>query len=214
MLKNFKVFISVIMVVTSVYGVTAQTDTYKEVLLDGKPARLNLVTGEVTLIHAKKVNAISTAQSKVAKDSVLMSKEKQIPVVDMKSEREKHKVAGSTIKNTAMVYDIGQPTTANNITDFHTVQKGETLYGLSRRYQTTLGALKTANNLETTLIKVGQILRVSNFDALYNNETWTVSKGDTLYSIAKKANTTVEAIKARNRLTSNLIKVGQILRLK
>ena len=202
------------MVVTSIYGVTAQTDAYKEVLLDGKPARLNLVTGEVTLIHTKKVNAVNTAQNKVVNDTLLMSKDKRTPVVDMKSEQKKDEVAGSTIKNTAMVYDMGLQTAIDNITDFHTVKKGETLYSLSRRYQTTLGELKTANNLETTLIKVGQILRVSNFEDSYNKEIWTVSKGDTLYSIAKKTNTTVEAIKERNGLTSNLIKVGQILQLK
>nr|WP_262501162.1 LysM peptidoglycan-binding domain-containing protein [Psychroserpens sp. Hel_I_66] len=41
-----------------------------------------------------------------------------------------------------------------------------------------------------------------------------VSKGDTLYNIAKRNSTTVEAIKTLNGLVSNLIKVGQTLQLK
>lgn len=40
-----------------------------------------------------------------------------------------------------------------------------------------------------------------------------VSKGDTLYSIAKSNNMTVEEIKTLNELTSNEISVGQRLKL-
>jgi LysM repeat protein len=41
--------------------------------------------------------------------------------------------------------------------------------------------------------------------------TYTVQAGDTLYSISRRYNTTVEALKARNGLTSNLISPGQQL---
>jgi len=40
-----------------------------------------------------------------------------------------------------------------------------------------------------------------------------VRSGDTLYSIARRHGTTVEAIKAANGLTSNLIQAGQRLRI-
>ena len=71
-----------------------------------------------------------------------------------------------------------------------------------------------ANNLETTLIKTGQILRVQNFEDLFNSDTWTVVKGDTLYNISKRTNTTIEQLMELNNLSSSLIKIGQVLRLK
>ncbi|WP_210365571.1 peptidoglycan DD-metalloendopeptidase family protein [Bacillus sp. REN3] len=43
------------------------------------------------------------------------------------------------------------------------------------------------------------------------NNKYTVSTGDTLYSIAKKTNTSVDALKQLNRLTSDVIKPQQIL---
>lgn len=42
----------------------------------------------------------------------------------------------------------------------HTVQKGDTLYNISRRYGTTVEALRALNDLEGNLIKIGQQLRV------------------------------------------------------
>ncbi|MCO6477522.1 MAG: LysM peptidoglycan-binding domain-containing protein [Phaeodactylibacter sp.] len=42
----------------------------------------------------------------------------------------------------------------------------------------------------------------------------TVAKGDTLYNISRRYNTTVESLKALNGLTSNLISIGQVLRVK
>jgi LysM repeat protein len=116
------------------------------------------------------------------------------------------------------VYEVSKPVTNDdNITNFHKVLKGETLYILSQRYSTSLSVLKKANNLETTLIRVGQILRIKNFDTysygpISNN--WTVSKGDTLYNIAHRNNTTVAYLKSLNGLTGNLIRIGQTLKLK
>ena len=42
----------------------------------------------------------------------------------------------------------------------YTVQKGDTLYGISRRHSTTLSALKSANNLTSDTIRPGQVLRI------------------------------------------------------
>jgi LysM repeat protein len=43
---------------------------------------------------------------------------------------------------------------------YHTVVKGETLYGISKRYGTTVDNLLQLNNLTGTTISIGQILRV------------------------------------------------------
>ena len=44
-----------------------------------------------------------------------------------------------------------------------------------------------------------------------SNNTYTVKKGDSLYSIAKKYNISVEELKAANNLSSNLLTIGQVL---
>ena len=43
---------------------------------------------------------------------------------------------------------------------FHTVQRGDTLYGIARRYETTVSAISRLNNLHSTTLRVGQRLRV------------------------------------------------------
>ncbi|OLN24072.1 hypothetical protein BTO30_01235 [Domibacillus antri] len=47
----------------------------------------------------------------------------------------------------------------------HTVKKGETLYKISRQYDTTVNQVKKWNNLSSNLIKVGQKLKVSGTSA-------------------------------------------------
>ena len=42
----------------------------------------------------------------------------------------------------------------------HTVAKGDTLWGISRRYGVSVGTLKSANGLNTDLIKPGQKLKI------------------------------------------------------
>ncbi len=42
----------------------------------------------------------------------------------------------------------------------HSVQRGDTLYSLSRRYGTSVAAIKSANNLTSDVIRIGQVLRI------------------------------------------------------
>lgn len=47
-----------------------------------------------------------------------------------------------------------------------------------------------------------------------NSESYVVRKGDTLYSIAKRYNTSVEELKRNNDLVGNTISIGQVLNIK
>ena len=91
----------------------------------------------------------------------------------------------------------------------YTVQKGDSLYSIARKYSTTIDKIKDLNNLTTNLLSIGQVLLIPTNTNL--ETTYTVQKGDSLYSIAKKYNTTVDKLKQLNNLTSNLLSIGQIL---
>lgn len=91
----------------------------------------------------------------------------------------------------------------------YTVQKGDSLYSIARKYSTTIDKIKDLNNLTTNLLSIGQVLLIPTNTNL--ETTYTVQKGDSLYSIAKKYDTTVDRLKQLNNLKSNLLSIGQIL---
>ena len=118
------------------------------------------------------------------------------------------------------------------------VEKGDTLYSISRKYQITVAELRAANNLsENDVIKVGQKLKIPSADisaaaalatdnkattttsnatlsATTKTKEYTVVKGDTMYSIAKKNGMTLAEFMAMNGLdNSSVIKVGQKLKI-
>lgn len=119
---------------------------------------------------------------------------------------------------TSNTLNIGQkiifPTKAEqNITqyDYYTVQKGDSLYQIGLKYNVTANELKKINNLSNNLLKIGQKLKVPRIKESYT--TYIVQKGDSLYQIAKKNNTTVNEIKNLNNLTGNLLSIGQELKI-
>ena len=91
----------------------------------------------------------------------------------------------------------------------YTVQKGDSLYSIARKYSTTIDKIKDLNNLTTNLLSIGQVLLIPTDTNL--ETTYTIQKGDSLYSIAKKYDTTVDRLKQLNNLSSNLLSIGQML---
>jgi len=101
----------------------------------------------------------------------------------------------------------------------YTVKSGDNLYAIAKKYNTTASAIMLLNNLPNTNLSIGQKLKIpatSNVTPVKpstpsSNNTYTVKSGDNLYSIARRFNTTVDAIKRKNNLTSNNLSVGQKL---
>lgn len=93
----------------------------------------------------------------------------------------------------------------------YVVQKGDTLYSVSRKYNTTVEQIKKLNNLTSNNLSIGQVILVPSIDSGTNQITYTVQKGDSLWAIANRYDTTVEQIKVTNNLTSNNLSIGQIL---
>ena len=59
---------------------------------------------------------------------------------------------------------------------------------------------------------IGQVLKIPD-NGFSNYTTYKVVSGDTLYSIALRYNTTIDAIKTLNNLQSNILSIGQILKI-
>lgn len=101
------------------------------------------------------------------------------------------------------------------------VVSGDTLYGISKKYGVSIDTIVSDNALKNNILSVGQNLKIrvsSNlveecFGEETSTNTYTVVKGDTLYSIAKKFNTTVDNIKKKNNLVDNTLIVGQVLNI-
>lgn len=95
----------------------------------------------------------------------------------------------------------------------YVVQPGDTLYLIALRFDTTIEALMRVNNLESDLIFPGQILQIAGAvpPSPIQFFTISVSPGDTLFFLAQRYNTTVEAIMRANDLNQDIIYPGQIL---
>lgn len=106
----------------------------------------------------------------------------------------------------------------------HSVEQGETLYAISRRYNVSPDDIRRWNNLPDNTISVGQELIVrrassGNFSPpaeakpvmVSRKGVHTVEAGQTLYSISRQYNISIEDLRAWNSLEGNELKVGQLL---
>ena len=112
---------------------------------------------------------------------------------------------------------IGQilkiPSEEVSSTNTYTVKSGDTLYGIASKYNTTVDELKSLNNLTSNTLSIGQTLKIPSGTTSNNTSTYTVVKGDTLYGIANKYNTTVDELKSLNNLTNNTLSIGEVLKV-
>ncbi len=98
----------------------------------------------------------------------------------------------------------------------YTVKKGDSLWLIANNYGITVNELKSANNLTSNILTIGQQLIIpgKKTGTTTPSETttkYTVKSGDSLWNIAKKHNITVQELKDANNLTSNLLSIGQTL---
>lgn len=93
----------------------------------------------------------------------------------------------------------------------YTVKSGDTLYGLANKYNTTVDAIATLNNLSSNNLSIGQTLKIPISTQNLTEPPYIVKPGDTLYSIARKYNTTVSELISRNNLKTSNLKIGQEL---
>ncbi|MFK9091469.1 LysM peptidoglycan-binding domain-containing protein [Bacillus salipaludis] len=113
------------------------------------------------------------------------------------------------------------PSTQTPSSDY-TVKSGDTLSKIGVQYGMTVQQLKTLNNLTSDMIYVGQKLKVTGAQTTPTppvvtpppaSSDYVVKSGDTLGKIASQYNMTVANLKGLNSLTSDMIYVGQKLKV-
>ncbi len=102
------------------------------------------------------------------------------------------------------------PKENTNVTTY-TVKSGDTLYSIAKKYDTTVNAITTINNLTSNTLSIGHTLKIPTSTQNVTEQTYTVKSGDTLYSIARKYNTTVSELINRNNLKTSNLSIGQEL---
>ena len=116
--------------------------------------------------------------------------------------------------------DYTPPEDTTPIATTYTVKNGDNLYAIAKRYNTSASAIMMLNNLPNTNLSIGQKLKIPATSTVTPTKpttpssggtTYTVKNGDNLYAIARRYNTTVDAIKRKNNLTSNNLQIGQKL---
>ena len=123
--------------------------------------------------------------------------------------------------------------------DTYVVKKGDNLYSLAKKYGVSVEQIQDANKLSSDFIKEGQILEVPLLEDTHSeqpepsatkmvvsqkqekisttkkatNKVYTVVPGDSLSLLAEKFGVSIKQIQDVNRLTSDMIKVGQKLEI-
>ncbi len=90
---------------------------------------------------------------------------------------------------------------------YHIVKKGDTLYGIAKKYHTTISKIKRANNLHNSFIRPGQKLRLFGGGVSYSKKSrnkkskiYKVKRGDSISKISKKLGVSTKTLVAKNNL--------------
>ncbi len=159
----------------------------------------NDATDEIEIISPEKnttVNVIKSPEKRDSADTMIVSSNKKEP---------------------------SQVSTSNS----YTVEQGDTLFSIGKKYNISIEKLQELNGLTNTEISLGQKLLVKSYYGSGRNSsqelqkkvevatnTYIVEQGDTLYSISKKYNISLDDLQELNGLTDNTISLGQELRIK
>ncbi|MDD3001163.1 MAG: LysM peptidoglycan-binding domain-containing protein [Candidatus Riflebacteria bacterium] len=110
----------------------------------------------------------------------------------------------------------------------YTIGQGDSLLKLAHKFNTTVAQLQSDNNIEGTLVKIGQEIKISPNKKMYrvvsakpelakvskvNLLNHKIRRGESLSVIAKKYRTTVGSIVAQNNLKSTVVLAGQTIKV-
>lgn len=128
--------------------------------------------------------------------------------------------AGNTAGNTVPVPATNnRQTTQSMETIEHTVKAREFLGKIATDYNTTVEAIKAANNLTNNNLRIGQVLKIpGRYDVIpsssENNSitgTHTVAAGETVFNISQRYGITAYQLREANNMSNNTLNIGQVL---
>lgn len=100
----------------------------------------------------------------------------------------------------------------------HTVQRGDTLYGIARRYGTTISNIRALNNLRSDVIRPGQRLQlqgnpgtVTTSQPASGSRVYVVRQNDTVDGIARRLNVPAGTIISRNNLQTRVVNGNRVV---
>ncbi len=111
----------------------------------------------------------------------------------------------------------------NQVSVTHTVGQGESIYAIAKHYGISSRQIMLNNNLNSSRVNVGQVLRINSADQKKPNKeihhtkkirTYIVKRGDTLHSIAEKFDVAVTDLKRWNKINNSRIQPGHKLTIK
>lgn len=95
----------------------------------------------------------------------------------------------------------------------YTVKRNDSLWNIANSYGVSVNDIVDYNNLGTTVLQIGQQLLIPNLNNSFSDSSviYVVKNGDSLWSIGKKYNVSVNDLKSANNLNSNMLSIGQQL---
>ena len=91
--------------------------------------------------------------------------------------------------------------------NYYVVKSGDSLWKIATSYGISVDSLKSANNLTSNILSIGQVLNIPMLD----QNIYIVKSGDSLWKIANSYGISVDSLKSANNLTSNILSIGQEL---
>ncbi|WP_094751524.1 LysM peptidoglycan-binding domain-containing protein [Psychromonas sp. CD1] len=95
----------------------------------------------------------------------------------------------------------------------HKVKSGESLSVIAQQYGTTTECLKRINQLRSSVLKIGQKLKLSDFRTASKDRVHKVRSGENLSGIAKENALSVTTLMRYNQLSSSSLSIGQIIKI-
>ena len=222
---------------TSIFGKGDNTHKISQrfaIKLEKILSRNNLVlnqqpaVGQIIYLNTKRTNAIIIADTAIQRDSFEIVKTQTAPnVIKVDTIILNETVYEDPKKNIETMFPVNETTLSyfdtleekkSELSFFHTVQTGETLYSIAKKYNVKVDALQFLNAMKNNNIEIGQRLIVNpNLPSADTKEPQPVPgyhivrHGETLFSISKLYNISVNDLKAINVLENNNIKIDQRL---
>jgi spore germination cell wall hydrolase CwlJ-like protein len=116
------------------------------------------------------------------------------------------KILKSILLTTSLTIGLAMSVSSDAYAATHIAVKGDSLYKISKAYNTTVSNLMVANNLKNYDLNIGQIINIPNVK-------YIVQSGDTLFKISQKYNISLFSLRQANNILTNYIYVGQVLEI-